>query len=252
VYGGLVLHPRERAPEVCRFFRDFMATAPREVGAGIVLFHAPPAPFVPAELQGRPAVAVFAAYWGSVDAGERVLAPLCEFGAPPVSLLQPMPYVEFQALTDAGNPPGRRNYWRSELLPEFPDDAIDALIACAATATSPSSVVVMGPTGGAVADVPDAATALSGRSASWLYHCYGIWTDPTEDDRHVAWVRATEATMRPWTMAGMPLNFVSDVDQERVRRTFGAEKHPRLVALKDTYDPDNVFAMNQNVRPSRR
>ncbi len=252
VYGGMVLHPRERAPEVCRFFRDFMAGAPREVGGGIILFHAPPAPFVPPELQGRPAVAVLSAYWGPVEEGERVLAPLREFGTPPVDVMQPMPYVEFQALTDAGNPPGRRNYWRSELVPDFTDEAIDALVACAATATSPASVVVMGPTGGAVADVPDEATAIGGRSASWLYHCYGIWTDPGEDDRHIAWVRATEATLRPWTTTGMPLNFVSDIDEERVRSAFGAEKHARLVALKDTYDPDNVFAMNQNVRPSGR
>jgi len=250
VHGGMVLHPRERAPEVCRFFRDFMADAPREVGAGIVLMHAPPAPFVPPDLQGRPAVAILAAYWGGLEEGARVLAPLREYGDPPVAMLQPMPYVEFQALTDPGNPPGRRNYWRSDLLPGFPDDAIDALVACAATATSPTSVVVMGPSGVAVADVPDDATALGGRDAPWLYHCYGSWTEADEDDRHVAWVRATEQAMRPWTTRGMALNFVSEVDDDRVRSAFGAEKYRRLVELKDRYDPDNVFSLNQNVRPS--
>lgn len=250
VYGGLVLHPRDRAPEVCRHFRDYMSDAPRQVGAGVVLMHAPPAPFVPPDLQGRPAVAVFAAYWGSVEDGERELAPLREFGEPAVTTMRPIPYVDFQALTDAGNPSGRRNYWRSELLTDVPDEAIDTMVACAAMATSPASVLVMGPIGGAVADVPDAATALGGRSAAWLYHCYGIWTEPSEDDRHTAWVRATEAAMRPWSTTGMPLNFVSDIDDARVRSAFGTEKHARLVALKNAYDPGNVFAMNQNVRPS--
>jgi FAD/FMN-containing dehydrogenase len=250
VLGGLVLHPRERAPEVCRFFRDYMRDAPREVGAGLILMHAPPAPFVAPELQGRPAVAIIAGYFGPIDQADQVLAPLRTFADPPVDLIRPIPYVDFQALTDPGNPPGRRNYWRSEMLTDLPDDAIDALIACAATATSPASVLVMGPVGGAVADVPAGATPLNGRSAPWLYHCYGIWTDH-DDERHIAWVRATEQTMRPWTTSGIALNFVSDVDNTRVQSAFGADSYRRLAAIKTKYDPDNVFRMNQNVPPSR-
>lgn len=250
VTGGLVLHPRARAPEVCRFFRDFMDRAPREVGAGLILLQAPPAPFVPAELRGKPAVAVLACYVGPLDQGAEVLAPLRRFGPPVVDQIGPLPYVDFQAMTDPGNPPGRRNYWRSEMLADLPDEAIDTLIACAATATSPASVVVLGPTGGAVADVPDDATPIGGRSARWLYHCHGIWTDG-EDETHIRWVRATERAMRPFAVDGIALNFVSDVSDDRVRRTFGPEKYRRLVALKDRYDPQNVFSLNQNVRPSR-
>jgi FAD/FMN-containing dehydrogenase len=251
VLGGLVLHPRERAPEVCRFFRDYMKQAPREVGAGLILMHAPPAPFVPPDLRGRPAVGIIAGYFGQLDSAAEILAPLRAYGDPPVDLIKPIQYVEFQALTDPGNPPGRRNYWRSDMLRELPDEAIDALVACAATATSPASVVVMGPVGGAVADVPEDATPLSGRSAPWLYHCYGIWTDH-DDERHIAWVRATERAMRPWTTTGIALNFVSDVDTARVRSSFGAENYRRLTALKDKYDPGNVFRTNQNIHPSMR
>ncbi len=251
VYGGMVLYPLSSAPEVCRSFRDFMRNAPREIGAGIVLMHAPPAPFVPLSLQGRPAVAVMAGHWGSVEEGEAALAPLREFGDPAVVMMQPIPYVEFQALTDAGNPAGRRNYWHSEVLSDLTDDAIDALIACAASATSPNSVVIMASAGGAIADVADDATPLGGRSADWFYHCYGIWTD-TGDDRHIAWVRGTSQAMRPWTADGMALNFLSDIDDARIRSTFGHEKYQRLVALKDDLDPNNVFRMNQNIRPSAR
>lgn len=119
----------------------------------------------------------------------------------------------------------------------------------AAVATSPASVLIMGAWGGAVADVPEDATPIGGRSASWFYHCYGIWTD-AEDDRHIDWVRGTADALRPWAAPGIALNFVSAVDDGRVRETFGTEKHRRLVALKDEYDPENVFARNQNVRPS--
>jgi FAD/FMN-containing dehydrogenase len=249
VYGGVMIHPRDRAPEVCRALRDLMRDAPRELAAGVILMHAPPAPFVPSELQGRPAVAVMAAYFGSVDEGAQVLAPLRALGGAPVDIIGPLSYVQLQALTDPGNPPGRRNYWHSDLLDDLPDDAIDALVACAATATSTASVVILSPLGGAVADVPEEATPIGGRSARWYYHCYAIWTDE-DDHRHVEWARATGRVMRPWTRAGMALNFYTDVDDARIRSAFGAEKYRRLVALKDEYDPGNHFRLNQNISPS--
>ena len=249
IYGGLVMHPRERAGDVLRFFRDFMRDAPREIGGGALLMTAPPAPFVPEELRGRPAVALALAHIGPLEDGERLLAPLREYADPVVDGLGPMPYLDLQAMTDAGNPPGRRNYWHSELLTGLPDDAIDAVVARAAVATSPASVVILGAWGGAVADVPEDATPIGGRAAPWFYHCYGIWTEP-EDAAHVGWVRDTAEALQPWTMPGMALNFVSAVDDDRVRAAFGDAKLRRLVALKDQLDPDNVFRMNQNVRPS--
>jgi FAD/FMN-containing dehydrogenase len=250
VLAGLVIHPRDRAPEVYRFYREFMANAPREVAGGLVLMHAPPAPFVPAALQGRPAVAIIAAYFGSIERGTDVLAPLRAFGSPPVDIVQPMPYCALQSILDGGNPHGRRNYWRSENLSALTDEAIDAFIACAATATSPFSVMILQRFGGAVSDVPEDATPLGGRSAPWQYHCYGVWTD-ADDARHIDWVRATEQTMRPFSAGRISLNFISEANDDRVRSSFGPEKYRKLVALKDKYDPENVFRMNQNVAPSR-
>lgn len=249
VLAGLLLYPRSKAPEVCHFYRDFMRDAPREVSGGIVLMHAPPAPFVPPDLVGRPAVAVIAIYMGDVERGKSALAPLRAFGAPAADIVQPMPYCALQSLLDAGNPPGRRNYWRSENLGALTDEAADAYLACAAMAPSPFSVMILQRCGGAVADVTEDATPLGGRSAPWQYHCYGIWTD-ADDERHVQWVRATEQTLRPWASGRMSLNFVSEATNERVRSSFGPEKYRRLVALKDKYDPENVFRMNQNVPPT--
>ena len=121
-------------------------------------------------------------------------------------------------------------------------------VACAAETTSPASTLILGRLGGAFGDVPEDATALGGRAAEWLFHCYAVW-DGGDDARHVAWARTTEETIRPWTMTGMALNFMSDIDDRRVRTTFGPAKYQRLVDLKRRWDPDNVFAMNQNIPP---
>jgi FAD/FMN-containing dehydrogenase len=91
--------------------------------------------------------------------------------------------------------------------------------------------------------------ALGGRSAPWLYHCYGVW-ETGEDAPHVAWARATEAALRPHATGRGSINFVTDAEDDRIGRSFGAETHARLVRLKDRYDPENVFRLNQNVRPS--
>lgn len=248
IFGGLVMHPRSRAPDVGRLMRDLMSEAPRELCGGLILMTAPPAPFVPPDLRGRPVVTLMVAYFGPVEEGARTLAPLREYADPPVDTLGPIGYAQFQSLTDPGNPPGRRNYWRSGLLADLTDEAIDAFVACAAGATSPFSVAVLGRSGGAVSDVAEDATAIGGRSAPWLYHCYGSWTD-ADDGRHISWVRSTEQVMRPWTARGMALNFFSSVDNDLVRDTFGAAKYRRLAALKRTYDPENVFRRNQNIPP---
>ncbi len=246
-YGGLLMFPRHQAPEVLRRVRDFLNGAPREVCGGMLCMNAPAAPFVPAELQGAPVVTVLAAYWGGVDEGAKALAPLKQL-VPAVDLMGPTTYLNFQAITDPGNPPGRRNYWRSELLPDAPDELLDAFIACAAEATSSTSSLILGRLGGAFGDVPDNATALGGRSAEWLFHCNAVWTEPN-DTRHIAWARATEEALRPWTMPGMALNFMNDITDARVRATFGSQKYQRLVDLKQRWDPTNMFAINQNIRP---
>jgi hypothetical protein len=240
------------ARDVMRHFRDFMADAPRELGGGAALLTAPPAPFVPSELRGQPAVALIRAWCGELDAGERVLEPLRSFRTPAVDMVQPMPYVALQSLLDPGMPHGRRHYWRSDNLSSAPDECIDALIEQAASATSPLSQIILSPLGGAVADVAEDATALGGRSAPWLYHCYGVWesSQAEQDASHVAWVRKTEEAVREHSTGRVSINFVSDASDERVRRAFGGTTYQRLVALKDRYDPENLFRRNQNVRPS--
>lgn len=249
VYGGMLIYPRAQAPAVIRHFREFMGDAPRHVAGGAILMTAPPAPFVPPEFQGQPAVSLLVVYFADPAAGPDALVGIRGGGQPVGEMLGPMPYLQLQAMTDAGNPPGRRNYWHSDLFADLPDEAVDALVARTNAATSPASVTIVGAYGGAVGDIAENATPISGRSAQWFYHCYGIWTEG-DDATHIGWVKETGAVLRPWTTAGMALNFFTDVDDGRVRNAFGEEKHRRLTGLKNAWDPDNLFRRNQNIRPT--
>jgi FAD/FMN-containing dehydrogenase len=154
-------------------------------------------------------------------------------------------------MLDGGMTHGRRNYWRSDNLTTVTDVAIDTLLERAASATSPHTQIILAPMGGAVGDVPEDAMAIGGRSAGWQYHCYGTWEDG-EDARHIEWVRGTQQAMRPYGAGRISINFVSDANHDRVRAAFGEDKYRRLQALKDRFDPENVFRLNQNVLPSGR
>lgn len=249
VLGGLLLYARADAVEVCRAYRDLLRDAPPEFGGGLVFLVAPPAPFVPEALRLQPALGVIVAWFGEPARGQALLDDLRRAVAPVADLVQPMPYCALQSLVDAGNPFGRRQYWRSDNLRALDDDTIATLVACANRATSPYSTVILQPGGHAVAAVPDDATPLGGRTAPWQAHCYGSW-EGGDDARHIAWVKDTERALAPWAAGYVSLNFVSDADGGRVRAAFGDAKYRRLAALKRALDPDNLFRSNQNILPA--
>jgi FAD/FMN-containing dehydrogenase len=249
MFGGLIAHPGMRAPEFIRFYRDLMADAPDDLGGAVVLITAPPAPFIPEELHGKQLVAAVATHTGSLEEGERVVTRLREFGPAPIDHLGPMPYTAVQALIDGGNQPGFHNYWKAENLTGLPDAAIDAVIEGASTVASPHTQVVLIPLGGAVGRVDEDATAISGRAASWQYHAIGMWDGGADADANIAWARSAAGLLEPHIETGVSLNFTSDTGDERVATTFGSGKIERLREIKRTYDPENVFRLNQNIAP---
>jgi hypothetical protein len=250
VLGGMLMHPGPKAGAVLRFFREFMAAAPDEVGAAVALLTAPPGPPIPEPARGKPAVGIVACYAGRVDEGERALAPLREFGPPAIDHIQPMPYTEVQKLIDPAAPAGMQNYWGGAFLPELSDGAIDALCASAAAVPSPLSQILIIPGGGQIDRVPDDATALAGRQAAFNTHLVGMWADPRDRDVNVGWLRDLETSTRPYTTGTAFANFLGEAGDELVLGAFGAEKYARLVALKDRYDPENLFRLNANIKPS--
>jgi FAD/FMN-containing dehydrogenase len=254
VLGGLAIHPIDNAKNVIRAYRDYVESAPEELATALVILQAPPEPFVPPHLHGKPMLGIFALYIGDADEGQDVVAPLKELGPPAVDLIQPMPYTAFQALIDPLAPKGWLNYHRGEHLSGLPDGAIDTYLEYAseiALVSTPMTQTIIFRHGGAVSRVPDDATAAGHRDAAYMVHPIACWQDPAESARHIDWSRRFSEAMGPFTTGGVYLNFEPDEGEERVRAGYGAEKYAKLVALKDKWDPENFFRVNQNIKPSR-
>ncbi|HEY7633244.1 MAG TPA: FAD-binding oxidoreductase, partial [Thermoleophilaceae bacterium] len=250
VLAGLAMWPLDRADEVLRSWRDYVDDAPDELSTAAVIVTAPPEEFVPDYLQGRQALGMAVLYVGDPEEGVGVVQPLLDL-RPEVNLIQPMPYTAFQAALDPLAPPGLRSYWRGEYMRTLPDEAIDTFLRHGprlAAAGAPFSQTAIFRIGQGVTAVPEEATAFSHRDANYLFHPISAWSDPADDDRLIAANRAFAEAMRPFSTGGAYLNFTPEAD--RVRDAYGEEKYERLVALKDRYDPGNLFRLNQNIRPS--
>ena len=130
------------------------------------------------------------------------------------------------------------------------DEAIDTIVVHAAKIGSPFTQLVIQPVGGAISDVGEEETAIGGRHAACAVHPISMWENPAESETHIAWAREFMQAMKPFTIPGVSLNFNSDQTEEKVKASFGSEKHERLVALKDKYDPMNLFRLNQNIKPT--
>ena len=250
VYAGMIMHPRAVAGELLRFYRDFMEQAPDEVCGGLALLTAPPEEFVPEEARGKPACGVILAYIGDPEEGEEAFRPLTEWGEPLLEMVQPMPYVAVQQMIDAGNPWGINDYFKIDYLAELPDEAIDAAVAKAADIESPFTQVIFSPLGGAIARADRGAMALHLPEGKWFYFYLAMWWEP-DHDAEADRARSFMDVMRPWSAGKAPPNFImEDEGTARLRASYGDEKFERLVALKGKYDPNNVFALNQNIPPS--
>ena len=253
VYAGMVLHPRSAAKELMRFYRDFMDAAPDELNGGISLMTAPPEEFLPEEARGAPAVGLLILYVGDPAEGEAAFRPLVEWGEPWLRAVQPMPYVAVQQMLDPAHPWGISDYSKSDYLPELTDEAIDALVDKMAEAGSPFTGVHFCQIEGAAGRVDRDSMALEPPRAKWFYMCEAMWMDPAHAEFEAAWARSFVQTLRPWTTGKSLPNFISaDDGHARLRASYGEDKFERLVALKNEYDPENVFALNQNIPPTVR
>lgn len=239
VLAGWVLYPQERATEVLRFYRDYAATAPDELTTIVILRRLPHLPKLPPFLRGMPVIGIAVCYAGVLETGERVVQPLRAFGPPLVDGIALKPYITHQTMFDAAQPPGRHNYWKTAYLSELSDAAIDVLVGGARQMTSPLSVLALYQLGGA-ARLGDGAFCVNAAAT---------WTEPTESQRHVSWAREFWAAIEPCSAAGAYVNFLGEEGRERTRSAY-RESYDRLVALKNAYDPDNFFRLNQNIEPT--
>ena len=249
VLGGMLMFPHERAAEVAAGWRDYIADAPDEVGGAVAFLTAPPEDFVPEPVRGQPILAIVVCVVGPLDEAEAMIAPLRELG-PAMDMVQPMPYAIVQQLIAAGNPPGKQNYWNADFLSGLPDEAIDVLVRHTGAMRSPMTAVIVVPGGGAISRVDNDAMAFGQREAPFNLHILSLWEDPSQDDAQIEWTRTLSADLAPFKTGRAYLNFIGEEGSERVQAAFGPEKYEKLVALKDRYDPGNLFRLNQNIPPS--
>jgi FAD/FMN-containing dehydrogenase len=250
VLAGPVFHPAAKAGEVLRFYREYARSAPPELTTTLSIRHAPAVPFLPEHLHGKPVVAIIVCHAGSVEAAERVVAPLRTFGPPLIDLIKPTAYTAHQGLFDATVPHGLHYYWKSEFLPEFTDEIIETLIAHAWTAPSKKSYTIIFQLGGEIRRPAEADTAFGNRDAAHALNINAIWEGSEDPEPHIKWTREYWEAMHPHSTGRVYMNFLGNEGEERVRAAYGARTYERLVTLKNTYDPTNFFRLNQNIKPT--
>jgi FAD/FMN-containing dehydrogenase len=249
VTAGVVFYPGERAAEILRFYREWVDEAPDELTTLANLLTAPPAPFLPEEWHGKKLIALIGMHCGSLEEGERAVQPLKDLGDPVADLMGPLPYVAMQSLIDPLWGPGAHSYMKAGFMGGLDDAAIDTLIRYHQGSVSPKSEIHVHHMGGAVARVPASATAFGDRSAPFLLNVIASTFTADGYDATVAWAQELNASIAPSLTGGSYINFLSAEGDARVRAAYGSN-YDRLVALKDEYDPTNLFRLNQNIAPS--
>ena len=242
-----LLWDADAAPDVVAAFRDYMESAPDEVGGACLYFSAPAAEIVPAQLVDRLALAVVLTYAGSGPDARAALAPMLELGHQG-GIVTDVSYADFQCMNE--DPPGYRNYWSADHLDAFPDAAVERFCAHADQMIVPSpSALALLPQGGAMARA-GADWPIPWRLAPWQVFRFALWADPADDDRATTWARRLSADLQPWTTGDIYLNFTTDETQDRLHAGLGADNLTRLAAVKAHYDPDNILRPHHNIKPA--
>lgn len=248
IYGGPIFYPVDRAAEVMRFYREFIAGAPEELGAFFAFQIAPPLPFIPEERHGETMCLVVTCWTGPIEEGERVIAPLLEVAPVAAQHVGPMPYPALNGAFDALLPAGLQHYWKADFVRELTDEAIAAHVEHGPRVPAVESTMHLYPINGASRRVPNDATAFAYRDANFACVIAGMWPDPADNERNIAWVRNYWEAIHPHSEPGGYVNFMAGDDQHRVQDNY-AGNYNRLLEVKRRYDPDNLFQMNQNIVP---
>ena len=241
VLAGLLLVPFEKAGSMLRFYDDFVASAPDELGVVSVLGTLP---------DGTKASVNLACYAGDLEQGEKALRPLRTFTTPMADQIQPMPYTAAQSIVENFNPRGMRNYWKMVYVRELNEDAIARMTEMYARVPAPMSHIVVYSFGGAVARVDDDATAVANRQARHAVIAIAMWDNAADDEANINWVRDFSDAMQPFSSGGFYPNYEDAAPSDRLMACFGPEKYRRLAEVKQKFDPTNTFRLNQNIAPA--
>jgi FAD/FMN-containing dehydrogenase len=248
IIGGPIFFELEHAPDVLRFYRDFIADAPEQYGGFPAFQIAPPLPFIPANRHGDTFIAMVNCWSGDPAEGERVIARVRAAAPPVAELVGPMPYPALNSLFDPLVPPGLQHYWKANFVTELTDAAIDAHLTHGPLVPTVNSTVHIYPINGACHRVGAEDTAFAYRDANFAMVIAGMWPDPTDNEANVKWVRDYHAATVPHSEEAGYVNFMGADDQHRTEVNYG-RNYARLVDVKRAYDPGNLFHLNQNIVP---
>ena len=250
VTHGVVQHPVERAEALADRYRELVETGPDTVWASFGVAQALPAEEYPPALAGRPLVYTTVLHCGPPAAADRDLAALRGLGGAVADSIATKPYLATQRLADEATAWGHRFSMRSAFLRSLPDEVVSAWVERVSSVPEGArGEYSVWSCGRAIADVPDDATAFTGRDALYWAAAEIQWDDPQLDESCRAWGRAALTEAQPYELTGRYVNDVAEVADGLARSIYGAAKYERLVALKRAWDPDNVFRLNQNIRP---
>lgn len=239
VLAGLILWPLDKVKEVLHFFRDFTRDEPDELGTIFAIVTLP---------NGIPAVGVAACYSGDIEEGKNVLKPLRTFGSPIVDTIGPMQFENTQKMLNETAPSGKLNYWKSSFLRELSDEVIEKIIYHTKNIPSPISMVHIWSHHGEVNRIKTEDAAFSDRSYQYNFHIVTIWEDKDKTEDNLEWARSFWKDVEPFMTNQIYLNFVGSEEEGKIKTVYG-KNYERLVALKNKYDPTNLFRLNHNIKP---
>ena len=248
VLGGAVVYPLAKAREVLHFYREFTNACPDELTTHALALTTQAE--LPGVGVGVPIVAIGGCYCGSLTEGEKILKPLRTFGEPIADIFGPIPYVALQSMFD--DPyflPGRQQYWKSNFLETLSDEAIDTFVNCSVNRSSSMTAVWLEHIHGAVSRVGPSETAFAHRQHPYNFSIFSIWSDPADDEKNITWTRTSWDAMQPFMAAGAYVNYLEEEGDTKARSAYGPN-YERLVALKNKYDPTNLFRLNANIVPT--
>ncbi len=249
IYGGPMFFELADAEALLTTYGDWIAAAPRTMGAFPAFQIAPPLPFVPEDRVGEPFVLLVSCFNGGDEEAEMLLKDLRAVATPVAEHVGRMPYPALNSAFDGLLPAGLQHYWKAAFLSELTDGAVAAHLEHGPKVPTMQSTMHLYPIDGAVQDVGPDATAFAYRGANFAPVIAGMWPDPADNEANTRWVRDYHAALEPHTSAGGYINFMAEDDQARIRANYGAN-YERLAAVKTVYDPTNLFHLNQNIAPA--
>ena len=248
IYGGPMFFELDQAGDLLRFYREFIADAPEELGCFPAYQIAPPLPFIPEDRHGEPFIAMVTCWAGDLDAGEKALQPIRDVAPRVAEHVGVMPYPALNSAFDALVPPGLQHYWKANFVTELTDDAIAAHLEHGPKVPVVNSTMHIYPINGAASGSRPTATAFAYRDATFATVIAGMWPDAADNEANTAWVKDYYAATAPHSEEGGYVNFMAEDDQSRIRANYRGN-YDRLAEIKRRYDPDNLFRHNQNIQP---